>query len=116
MKKLLMILGGLVTLLVLAAIIVPFVVDVDKYRPTIVQKADEKLNGKLELGKLSLSLWGRVHVAIDGLKLTDSQGVQVVNVKDASFNLPFTSVFSGHPELRLEMQSPHINVVKYKDG
>src|SRR6478752_5314026 len=85
-KKLLLAAGSLFGLLVLAAIIVPLVVDVDKYRPLILSKANERINGKLELGKLGLSLWGRVHITIDGLKLTDTSGVKVVEVKDASFN------------------------------
>ena len=55
LKKLVIAFGGLFSLLVVAAIVVPLVVDVDKYRPMIVSKADEMLNGKLELGKLGLT-------------------------------------------------------------
>ena len=50
---------------------VPLLIDVDKYRPLIIQKADEQLNGKLELGKLGLSLWGRVKIEIAPPKTED---------------------------------------------
>lgn len=116
MKKLLIAFGSLLALLVLAAIIVPLVVDVDKYRPTIVSKANEYLNGKLELGKLGLSLWGHVKVDIDGLKLSDSKGRTVVAVKDASFNMPFLSLLTGSPSVSLKLAAPTVNVVKEKDG
>jgi hypothetical protein len=68
------------------------VVDVDKYRPQIVSKANEQLNGKLELGQLKLSLWGRVKIDINGLKLSDAAGKNIISVQDASFNLPFLSL------------------------
>jgi hypothetical protein len=45
--------------------------------------------------KLGLSLWGRVNIDVDGLKLTDAAGHSVVAVKDASFNLPLMSLFTG---------------------
>ena len=115
-KKLAIIFGSLFGILVLAAIILPLVVDVDKYRPLIISKANERLNGKLELGKLGLSLWGRVQIDIDGLKLTDAAGRTIVDVKDAGFNMPLLSLLSGSPRLRLEMQKPVINVVKQKSG
>lgn len=115
-KKILTIVGGLFFVLILAAIIVPLVVDVDKYRPTIVSKANERINGKLELGKLGLSLWGKVKIDIDGLKLTDAAGRTVINVKDASFNMPLLSLLTGSPRLRLALDQPLINIVKQKSG
>ncbi|MEW6057265.1 MAG: AsmA family protein [Bdellovibrionota bacterium] len=116
LKKLVYVFGGLLGLLVVAAIVIPLVVDVDKYRPQIVQAANEKINGKIELGKLGLSLWGRVKVDIDGLKVSDAQGRPVVEVKDAGLNLPLLSILSGRPELRVVLNNPVINVVKQKNG
>ena len=71
-KKLLIAFFGLIAALVLAAILIPLFIDVDKYRPMLVEKTNEHLNGKLELGHLSLSLWGQVRIQVDGLKITDS--------------------------------------------
>lgn len=116
MKKLLMVIGILVGLLVIVAIAAPFFVDVDKYRPQIVQKANESLNGKLELGKLSLSLWGQIRVQVDGLKLDDARGNPVISVKDAYFHIPLSSVLSGSPSVILSLQQPNLNVVKEKNG
>ncbi|MDR3608543.1 MAG: AsmA family protein [Oligoflexia bacterium] len=116
MKKLFVIFGGIVALLLIAALLVPLFVDVDKYRPQIVQEADRSINGKLELGKLSLSLWGQVRIDIEGLKLSDSEGRPVVQVKNVFFRIPFSSLLSGTPELVLRMQEPELNVVKDKKG
>jgi hypothetical protein len=78
--------------------------------------ADEHLNGKLELGKLDLSLWGQVKVEVGGLKLTDSAGRSVVSVNDAYVQIPFMSLLGGSPELNLKMENPVLLAVKDKSG
>src|SRR3954463_10405308 len=113
-KKILMAVGGLFALLVVAIIAIPFFVDVDKYRPQIVSKANEYLNGKLEIGKLSLSLWGQVKVRIDGLSLKDNSGQEVFGVKDAFFHIPFTSILGGAPDIILVAEKPTVLAIKDK--
>ena len=115
-KKIGIVISVLFVLFLVIAIVVPLVVDVDKYRPQIVKIANENINGKLELGKLSLSLWGQVKVNVDGLVLTDRKNRKVVSVKQTFFHLPFTSIFSGSPRLTFKMIKPEVNIVKDKSG
>jgi uncharacterized protein involved in outer membrane biogenesis len=116
MKKALKIIGIIVGVLLIAIVTIPMFVNVDKFRPQIVQAANEKMNGSLELGKLSLSLWGRVHVGIDGLTIKDAQKKTVVSVKDSSVDIPFLSLLSGSPLVTFNMTQPEITVIKGKDG
>lgn len=116
MKKLAKIFGVVVLVLVAAMAIIPMMVDVDKYRPQIVQAANEQINGKVELGKLTLSLWGRVYVRIDGLKISDARGKEIVEVKDAAFQLPFLSLLTGSPQLIFKMDHPQITVISDQNG
>jgi AsmA protein len=116
MKKILLVLVALFALALLAVVAIPFFVDVDKYRPQVVEQVNQRLNGQLTLGKLSLSLWGQIRIDIEGLKLTDAQGRPVVEVKNGYFHLPFSSVFSGSPSLVLSLTQPELNVVKDKAG
>lgn len=116
MKKLLITLGVFCGLFILAAIAVPFFVNVDQYRPQLIQAASEHLNGKVEIGKLSLSLWGKVHVQIGGLKVSDAQGKNILSVQEAYFHLPFFSILDGSPTLILKMDQPIISVTKEKSG
>lgn len=102
--------------ILLAAVAIPLFVDVDSYRPKIVSLANEKINGQLELGKLSLSLWGQIRINVDGMKLSDAHGQQVLGVKEVYFHLPFFSLFGGAPELTFKMFSPELVVVKNKAG
>src|ERR1019366_3992172 len=101
-KKLAWFLGAFFGLILIAMIVIPVAVDVDKYRPQIVQVANKHLNGKLELGKLTLSLWGKILVRIDGLKLMDSQNHQLISVQDAFIHIPFSSFLSGSPALNFK--------------
>jgi len=115
-KKLVIGMGGFAFLLLAAVIIIPLVVDVDQYRPEIVKLANEHINGKLEIGKLKLSLWGQIRVEVDGLKLSDKKGARLVSVDDAYFHLPFTSLFSGSPVLTFKMIEPTVIAIKDKNG
>jgi len=115
-KKLGMVLGAFVVIILAAMIIIPLVVDVDKYRPQIVQLANENINGRLELGKLKLSLWGQIRIEVGGVTLKDAGGKQIMSVKDAYFHLPFTSVFSGSPVLTFKMIKPELSIIKERDG
>lgn len=116
MKKIALILGVMLFLVFGILLVIPFVIDVNQYRPQVVEAVNDHMNGKLELGKLSLNLWGGIHVGIDGLELKDQMNNRVVSVKVASFDMPYSSVFSGSPLITLHMVQPEIQVVKSKEG
>ncbi|MBC7385542.1 MAG: AsmA family protein [Cryobacterium sp.] len=116
MKKLLIILGSLFAIFLVAIVAVPMFVDVDQYRPKIVRAANERLNGKLELGAMKLSLWGTIRVEIAGMTLSDLKGAKVVGVKDAYVSVPWLSIFTGSPVLTFNMREPELRVVKEVTG
>ena len=116
MKSVLKWIGIGAGLLVGGLAIAPLFIRVDQFRPEIVKAVNQELNGTLELGKLDLSLWGKVRIAIDGLRVTDLAKKEVLSVKDASFEIPFTSFFAGSPSITFQMKEPAIQVVKDAAG
>ena len=116
MKKILVIAGVLAGLILTTAVVLPFVVDVDRYRPQLVKAVNDKIQGNLELGKLSLSLWGQIRVQIEGVTLSDSRGRKILSVSDGYFHLPFSSIFSGEPVLTLRLKKPAVSIVKDATG
>lgn len=116
MKKIAIAFLSLIFLILAAIVIIPLVVDVDKYRPQIITAANERINGKLELGKLSLSLWGQIRVDVAGVGLLDRNGKKILGVQDAYFHVPFSSILSGSPVLTFKMNEPEIHVIKNKAG
>ncbi len=116
LKKAVLLFVSLFVILLIAIVVIPFFIDVDKYRPQIVQAVNERINGKFELGKLSLSLWGQIKVDVAHVSLVDQKGNPVVAVNDAHFHLPFSSILAGSPTLNFKMQKPSLMVVKDKQG
>ena len=57
MKKLVLIIGIVIGLLLVAAIALPFVIDANSFRPTIEAKLSEGIARKVSIGHLSLSIW-----------------------------------------------------------
>src|ERR1700683_2042727 len=99
-KKLLIGVGVLFGLFVLAAILVPIFVDANKYRPQIEKLVEDNVNADLQLGKLSLSLWGGLHIGVEKLILSEqgSRGEKpIVAFKDFNLNISLLSVLTGKP-------------------
>lgn len=116
LKKTAMVLGGLAALVVAAAVIIPLVVDVDRFRPEIERAVNERINGKLKLGGLKLSLWGQIRVQVDGVELVDAQSKRILAVKDAVFHFPFMPLLSGSPEIEFRMQAPQVSITRDAAG
>jgi hypothetical protein len=99
-----------------ALVVLPFVINVDKYRPQILQKVNENIQGKLDLGRLKLSLWGQIRVDIEGLTLADARGGKILSVTDAFLDVPLKPILHGAPEIVLKLNHPAVRVVKDKAG
>lgn len=116
-KKRLMVGVGIVAgLFVLILTLVPLLVDIDSYRPQIVEAANRQMNGKLELGKLSLSLWRGVRVRAEGISVKGPGGDPVVGAKDVDLRVGLFSLLSGAPHVTLWLESPEVNLSRDRKG
>ncbi|RZA09443.1 MAG: AsmA family protein [Proteobacteria bacterium] len=117
MKKILWIIGGFLVVFLVAAIAIPLFVSVDRYRPEIQAEANKRINGKLELGKLSLSLWGKVRIHAESIRVTVNGFPQaLLDTKDFHVELPISSLIAGKPQVIAVLDSPRIEVIKELDG
>ncbi len=117
MKKLLWILGGLFFAFIVAIVSIPLFVDVDQYRPMISEEANKRINGKLELGKLKLGLWGAVKIHADSIKLSvNGFSEPLLETKQFHLEIPFLSLLSGAPQMVAVLNNPKISVVKELNG
>ena len=69
-RKILYVVGGVIALLLLALIILPFVIDVNQFRPQIEAAADSALNRKVVIGNIGLSLLSG-GVSVDDISVSD---------------------------------------------
>jgi hypothetical protein len=115
-KNLLKLMGAIVFLLLLVIVTLPFVVNIDQYRPLIVNAINEKITGKVTLGELKLSLWGRIQVQIAGIELKDSSSKEILKVDDVYAYFPLFEIITGTPKIAIRLTKPVINVIKQPDG
>ncbi len=117
MKKVLLLIGGFFLAFVVLVMSAPFFVDIDKYRPDILAAVNQKINGKAEIGKLSLSLWGAVKVGADGVKVSVN-GFQkpLVDSKEFRLEIPFLSILTFRPEVVAVFSNPVVSVEKNSSG
>lgn len=117
MKKILWILGGLFFAFVIAVVSIPLFVDVDQYRPVVTAEANKRINGRLELGKLKLGLWGAVKIHAESIRLhVNGFPEPLLDTKQFHVEIPFTSLLSGKPQVIAVLSAPKIGIVKEADG
>lgn len=117
-KKLLIAAGVMVALVLSALFMIPVFYDVNTHlRPKIVRAIEENLNAKAEIGRLSLSLWGKVRIEISSLAVTETaSNTKVFEVEGAELRIPFMSLLSGRMDVTFAAEKPKINLIVGKDG
>lgn len=109
---------GALVIVFLAALAIPFFIDVDAMvRPEIQKSIEENLNAKAEIGKLRLSfLWG-INIGVDSLKIIEQSNKQVFfEMKNAKIAIPFLSFLSGKLSVKISADNPNLNLVRNKEG
>ena len=97
-KKIAIAFAVVVVLVVGALLVIPFFVSVDQFRPQIQTAVEKQIRGKVELGKISLSLFPTVKIKIDGAKITPPapfQGDPLAVVKSIEVRAPLTALFTA---------------------
>lgn len=115
-KRLLLALSSFLGFILLGIVVLPFLVDVDRFRPEVVRLANEKINGTLELGKLKLTLWGKIAVKVERARLLDSNQKNLISVGDFEIVLPLLKLIKAEPEVRIWLVSPVIEVERNARG
>lgn len=116
-KKILIAVGVLLGLFVVAAIALPFLIDVDKFRPQIVQAVNNQINGEFKMGKLELSLWGGVKVRVASLYLrANSAPKPILETNSAYFEIPIMSILRMSPEVVAVLSEPKVDIIKSATG
>ena len=114
MKKILKITAAIVGFILLVLLIVPFFINVDKFRPQLESKAGEALNAKVELGKLGLRLIPNLTISSDRLVVTPKDPrfpESVIKSDKFKISIPLLSLL-GAPRATLQLDQPEIFVVE----
>ncbi|WP_395022245.1 AsmA family protein, partial [Dongia sp.] len=121
MKKLLYVVGGIVVLVVAAALIAPFFIDLNDYKGTIEAKAKEATGRDLKIeGKISLSILPLPSVSVDGIKFGNAPGGTAPNmaeIESAKVKVAIMPLLSDKVQVTdIVLTRPLIVLEKLKDG
>jgi uncharacterized protein involved in outer membrane biogenesis len=121
MKKLLYVVGGIVVLVVAAALVAPFFIDLNDYKGTIEAKAKEATGRDLKIeGKISLSILPLPSVSVDGIKFGNAPGGTAPNMAEierATVKVAIMPLLSHKVQVTdIVLTRPVIVAEKLKDG
>ena len=120
--KWVLIIGGGLTIFVIASlIIIPFFVDINKYKPEIEKRVAEATGRPFTIGSdLDLSLFPFAGIKFSNLRLGNPQGFnekEFVTIKDFEVRVKLIPLISKEVQVkRFIMNRPRIVLVKHKTG
>ncbi len=120
MKKALIGAGIVLALILTAAAILPFLVDVNYFRPQIQAALESKLKRKVELGKLGLKLYP-LSVRVDDVKVSEGAGWGIgapfLAAKQMLVDVDLGALFNKQVKVdALTLTQPFIQLIRNEQG
>ncbi|MBI2083062.1 MAG: AsmA family protein [Deltaproteobacteria bacterium] len=120
-KKIGMIVGGTLFLLIATIVILPFVIDVNHFKDPIIQKVEENINGKVHLDRIGLKLFPFIGLRLEKLAVTnlpDSpfKDSPVVKLGELDFKIHLKSILKKKIIVTLLLNQPEIQFIKTAEG
>ncbi len=121
MKKLLIGIGGLVVILILVALIAPFLIPTDTYRNQLVTLVSQATGRDLNIsGPVRLSFLPQIEVEANDVSLSNAPGAsapEMLKLKQLQVQLRFLPLLHGAVELgRFVLDQPEISLEVDKNG
>jgi AsmA protein len=118
--KILIGIGGIILLLVILIIALPFVVDLNKYQDRFRPLIEEALNRKVQLKDIRLTIWPRVGARIGGFIVQDDPAFRTgpfASLSSLDVGVKLLPLFGGQIEVEeITLRDPVITVLKTTEG
>jgi AsmA protein len=109
--------GGVVALLILAAVALVLIVDVNAYKPRLEAAASDALGMEVHIGgRLGIGLFPGFHVRLEDARIRN-RGADVASAKETLLGIELLPLL--HKELRIVkigMKAPRISIEQDRDG
>lgn len=95
--------------LFLGLISLPNLIDLENYRPQLLEYLQSRISGEVSLGKLKLTFQHGPGVRIEGIKIVDQSGIQQISIASTIINFDLSHLFRRHIRLsRMTLVQPRI--------
>ncbi len=112
--------GGLLLLAVLAVVLLPAVVNLERYRTLLAQRAGRALGREVTLGDLRVSLWGGIGAEATGIRVGQAAGFGTepfLSAEALRVRVELAPLFRGQVKVASAvLERPRIRVVQGPDG
>lgn len=118
MKKIFLVLGVIVVVLVVGVVIFIATFDADRYRPFVVQKLESAIGKPVKLGRISLGWKGGIALQLKDLVILEAkEGKPVLELQSANALLRFAPLLKKSVEIgSITLMEPRIRIVRHPDG
>jgi len=122
MKKVIIVIGVLLAVLLVTAVALPFFVDLNRFKGPIVDQIEGALNREVSLGDIKLTILSGLGAEINDLAVNEGESFAQVNDKFVELSslkvrLAFLPLLSRKIEVkRLDLDRPRIHLGRSEDG
>lgn len=120
MKKLLTAVGLIIVLLVLIVLLLPFLIDLNRYKHQYQPMIEEALNRKIIINDLRLTLVPRIGARIAGFTVMDDpifSRTPFASLDSLDIGVKFLPLLGGRVEVEeIVLKGPVISIIKNRDG
>jgi AsmA protein len=107
---------GVLGLLLLGWLAVPYLININTYRPQLVSQLEQRLGRKVSLGTLKLSVWPGLRVNVEAVQIGDDPQIAAgdfVQAKAVHLRVGWLSLLRGQPQVAgLELVEPAVTLIK----
>src|SRR5690606_7345377 len=121
-KRILFIVGGLILLLLIAAILIPILFK-DKIEARVKEEVNKNLNAQVEWGDWDLGIirsFPNLHVTMEDIVVTNNapfEGIQLANIGEVQLTIDIMSLFGDKIEIKkVGLERPIIHTKVLEDG
>lgn len=115
-----LILSGVIGLIIIALLLIPYLIDINTYRGRIVAQLEDRLGRKVSLGDLSLRIFPSMRVGVEQAAIGENPEYakgDFIRAKSIRLQIGLMSLLKGNPEVGgIELNEPEIVLIKDKAG
>lgn len=107
---------GALVLLLIGWLALPYLININNYRPQIISQLEQQLGRKVKLGTLKLGVWPTLRVNVEAVQIGEDPQIapgDFVQAKAVRLRVGWLSLLRGNPQVAgLELVEPNVTLIK----